>query len=63
MDPMTNPQPTEQEWAQADVKVIKFENSPIIGLQKEVLKNGDPYVQTVWMTLPQLRAVAIEETF
>lgn len=62
MDPIY-PAPTEQEWAKADVQVIKLSNPPIIGLRKDVRKNDVPYTQTVWLTIPQLRGLAIEETF
>ncbi|WP_145201240.1 hypothetical protein [Thalassoglobus polymorphus] len=62
MDP-TYPPPTEQEWAAAEVQVIRIEGSPIIGLRKDIRKNDVPYVQTVWLTVPQLRGLAIEETF
>ena len=36
---------------------------PIIGLKKDVRKNDVPYTQTVWLTVTQLRGLAIEETF
>ena len=62
MDP-TYPPPTEQEWANADVQVIKLGDPPIIGLKKDVRKNDVPYTQTVWLTIGQLRGLAIEETF
>ena len=57
------PAPTEIEWASMPIQVIRIENSPIIGLRKEIEKNNVPYTQTVWLTIPQLRALAIEETF
>lgn len=62
MDPKYPP-PTEIEWANAEVQVIRFDNSPIIGLRKDLEKNNVPYTQTVWLTIPQLRGLAIEETF
>ncbi len=62
MDPKYPP-PTEIEWANAEIKVIRINDSPIIGLRKDLRKNDVPYTQTVWMTIPQLRGLAIEETF
>lgn len=62
MDP-TYPPPTEHEWANADVQVVKLGEPPIIGLKKDLRKNDVPYTQTVWLTVTQLRALAIEETF
>jgi hypothetical protein len=55
--------PTPAEWAKAVVIVIKEGEPPIIGLRKNVTKNGVPYSQTVWLTVTQLRGLAIEETF
>ena len=63
MNSQTYPPPTEHEWVQAEVQVIKVGEPPIIGLRKDVRKNGVPYTQTVWLTIPQLRGLAIEETF
>ncbi len=57
------PPPTETEWAHAEVQVIRLGDSPIIGLKKDLRKNDVPYTQTVWLTIPQLRGLAIEETF
>ena len=51
MDPKYPP-PTEIEWAKAEVQVIRFSNSPIIGLRKDLEKNNVPYTQTVWLTIP-----------
>ena len=62
MDP-SYPPPTEHEWANAEVQVIRIDQPPIVGLKKDVMKNGVPYSQTVWLTIPQLRGLAIEETF
>ena len=62
MDPKYPP-PTELEWAKVDVQVIRIGNSPIVGLKKDLRKNDVPYTQTVWLTVPQLRGLAIEETF
>ena len=62
MDP-SYPPPTEHEWAAADVQVVRLDDPPIIGLRKDLEKNGVPYRQTVWLTVPQLRGLAIEETF
>ena len=58
-----SPPPTELEWAQADVHVIRLHEVSVIGLRKDVVKNGVPYSQTVWLTFAQLRGLAIEETF
>ncbi len=63
MDPQTYPPPNEHEWAIAEVTVIKLGDPPIIGLRKDVRKNGVPYTQTVWLTIPQLRGLAIDQTF
>lgn len=63
MNHQSYPPPTEQEWAQAEVAVIRQGTPPIIGLRKQMRKNGVPYSQTVWLTVTQLRALAIEETF
>lgn len=62
MDPRY-PAPTESEWASAPVQVIRIKDSFVIGLRKDLEKNGIPYTQTVWLTIPQLRSLAIEETF
>jgi hypothetical protein len=59
----TYPPPTEHELARANVQVIRLDQPPIIGLKKDLEKNGVPYSQTVWFTIPQLRGLAIEETF
>lgn len=59
MDP-SYPPPTEQEWAEASVEVIRLNDERIVGLRKDLEKNGVPYSQTVWLTLTQLRAVAID---
>ncbi|MFV0442883.1 MAG: hypothetical protein ACK5Q5_04855 [Planctomycetaceae bacterium] len=61
MDP-SYPPPTEREWAEADAQVIRLGDARIIGLRKDVTKNGVPYSQTVWLTIGQLRGLAIEET-
>jgi hypothetical protein len=45
------------------VTVIRQGTPPTIGLRKELQKNGVMYVQTVWLTMTQLRGVAIDETF
>lgn len=63
MDSKSFRPPTEQEWAQAEVTVIRTGEPPIIGLRKELQKDGVPYTQTVWLTIGQLRGLAIEETF
>ena len=59
MDP-SYPPPTEHEWAAADVQVVRRDDPPIIGLRKDLEKNGIPYTQTVWLTVPQLRGLAIK---
>lgn len=61
--------PTESEWALQDVTVIKQLGDPSlgdpsrIGLRKKVTKDGVSYEQAVWLTVGQLREVAIEMTF
>jgi hypothetical protein len=66
MNPMHNEQPTPEEWSKADVTVIqeiKEGRPPIIGLRKNVRKDDVPYSQTVWLTPPQLRGLAIDVAF
>jgi len=59
--PMSYLPPTEAEWALANATVIKVESDPMrIGVRKNVVKNGVPYSQTVWMTIGQFRGICIE---
>ncbi len=59
ISPASDP-PTEEEWARADVVVIKREDVQIVGLRKELTKDHVPYTQTVWLTFAQLRGLTID---
>jgi hypothetical protein len=61
MKPPSYDPPTQLEWAHANATVIKQDGDPIlIGIRKEIEKNGVPYSQTVWMTIGQFRGICID---
>lgn len=65
MSQPTYEEPTELEWATAQVIVTRCEDysPPIFELRKVIDKNGVCFIRTLWVGMGQLRGVAIEETF
>lgn len=57
-------EPTELEWASAQIFVTRCEDytPPIFELRKVINKNGVCFIRTIWMSMSQLRGVAFEET-
>ena len=64
MPQSTFEEPTELEWASAQVIVTRCEDysPPIFELRKAINKNGVNYIRTMWVGMAQLRSVAFEET-
>jgi hypothetical protein len=64
MPEATGEEPTEFEWASAQIFVTRCEDysPPIFELRKVIDKNGVCFIRTLWMSMAQLRTVAFEET-
>ncbi len=52
--------PTELEWANANVEAIRVSGARIVGLKKTIERHDTAYSQTVWLTLVQLKGLAID---
>lgn len=60
--PPTTGQPSAREWAAADLIVNKYKDTDptLFELCKHLTKDGRKCGQSIWLTIHQLRSVAID---